>query len=58
MALGKIYADLTLKVPLNTAADNDFFKIFPGFQKKGMNVHENCLFVDNSHEISCLISYF
>ena len=28
------------------------------FAKLGMIFHENCLPADNSHEISCLISYF
>ena len=43
-----------------TAADDKFCDIFPNFQKNKviMIFHENRLPADDSHEISCLISYF
>ena len=50
---------LTLRVPITTAADDKFCNIFTIFQKKIRYVfHENRLPADDSHEISCLISYF
>ena len=49
----------TLIAPITTAADDKFCEIFPNFGKKGgMIFHENHLLADDSHEISCLISYF
>ena len=54
-----LFAFLTLKAPITTAADHIFCDIFPNFrQKLGMILHENRLPADDSHETSCLISYF
>ena len=50
--------ELTHKVPITTAADGNFCRIFPNFQKKSMIFHENRLPSDDSHELSCLICYF
>ena len=53
------YIELTLKVPITTAADDKFSDIFLNFQKKeGMIFHENRLPADDSHQILCLIYYF
>ena len=43
-------AYLTLKAPITTAADDNFFNIFPNFRKNKVT--------DDSHEIPCLICYF
>ena len=50
---------LTLKAPITTAADNNFFLTsFLVFDKNKMIFHENHLPADDSHEISCIICYF
>ena len=49
---------LTLKAPITTAADDNFWDTFPNFgQKQGMILHENHLPADDSREISCLMCY-
>ena len=49
---------LTLKAPIMTAADDNFFYIFLNFQKKkDMLFHENHLPADDFHKISYLICY-
>ena len=44
--------NITLAKGITTAADDKFCEIFSNFRKKKVMI------ADNSHEMSCLISYF